>query len=369
MKSYLRMSFILFITLVAVVTHHADAKSRELGTAIKITEHNLGTACIENITCPDDKWGLDLIIDLYQPSHVSRRRRRPGYLRHNRHRQDLPFLILACGGNADKGQYSGYAASLARLGYTVAVMNKLLFMTPPPPATADDKIMLNAVTSVDFNRVIEYAQTNVTLGINATSVVLLGHSYGGAMALSTARGFCYSFFCGDGPPTMTTTQLDYPVALSSAVVGGFVHGASIYQVGFPGEPIDRDLTNVNSVTETAVPFFFLWGEYEMAVNNERDGQYIYRTTWENQQQPKAYAIGEDLDHDSIANERFSQRNIMNSTLPRSVQIHRVVATTDAWVEYLMNGEQNLMSSVFCFQLGIPLVRNDQHWIECKLDHI
>lgn len=367
MKSLLRIPFILF-SLVFVLTHRAYAKSRERGIVVRITEHNLGKACIENITCADDKWGLDLTIDLYQPSKLLRRR--PWYLRSQNHKHDqhpnLPFLILACGGNADKGQYSRYAAFLARLGYTIAVMNKALFMTPTPPAPSQDEVMLNAVTAVDFNRVIEYAQTNVALGINATSVVLLGHSYGGAMALSAARGFCYSFFCGDGPPTMTSTQPNYPVELSSAVIGGFVYGASIYQVGFPGEPIDRELTNVNQVTETAIPFFLLWGEYETSVNEQRDGQFIYRTTWENQHETKAYAIGDELDHDSIANERFSSRSIMNSTLPRSTQIHRVVAVTDSWVAFLINGEY-LESSKFCLQLGIPLLRNDQHRIECELD--
>ena len=106
----------------------------------------------------------------------------------------------------------------------------------------------------------------------------------------------------------------------------------------------------------------------MSVNNERDGQYMYRTTWENQHATKAYAIGENLDHDSMANEHFSHRNVRNSTLSRSSQIHRVVQATDAWIEYLMNGHKNLKSSIFCLQLGIPLVRDDQDRIECELDH-
>jgi hypothetical protein len=291
--------------------------------------------------------------------------RRQDHDGHFRNSHNEPFLILACGGDADKSQYSRYAGSLARLGYNVAVMNKVLFMTPPPPAPSQDKIMRNVVTAIDFHRVIEYAQTNVALGINATSVVLLGHSYGGAMALSTARGFCYSFFCGDGLPNMTSTQPNYPVELSSAVIGGFVYGLSIYQFGFPGNPMDRELTNLNQDTQTALPFFFMWGEYDVIVNNQRDEQYIYRTTWENQNETKAYAIGENLDHDSIANEPFSGRNVMNSTLPRLIQIRRIAVVTDSWVQYLMNGE-HLESSAFCLQLGIPLLRNDQHRMECDL---
>jgi hypothetical protein len=173
---------------------------------------------------------------------------------------EIPLLIAACGGNADKSQYSKYATALARRGYSIAVMNKVLMMAPPPPAPPQALMRLNAITPVDFNRVIHFVQsTSEALGTNASSVVLVGQSYGGAIALSAAHGFCSSFFCGMGPPSTNISDPTFPVELSSSVIGASVYGASIYKVGFLGEPRDDRLTNVNERTGETIPFFFFWG--------------------------------------------------------------------------------------------------------------
>lgn len=392
MTTHHKVNAILFFYLFLSLAHFMEARERErVLPGIKMTEHNLGKTCIEEDPCPEDKWGSDLSIDLYQPSKQTRKRHWYMFGHHAlRGRQlivaaagsgdgidgdgkqtPLPFLILACGGNADKRQYSRYATGLALRGYTVAVMNKIIFMPQPTEtaASTEDTIKVNAATPVDFNRVIEFVQSNkALLGIDAESVVLLGHSFGGAMALAAARGFCYSFFCGDNDPVSTTmTESNFPVELSPTVMGAFVYGVSIYQAGFPGEPLDLELTNVNQQTMESIPFFFFWGEHERLVGEIRDGEYMYRTTWENQEEIKAYVIGKEMDHDSIANEGFSNRNIVNSTLPRRIQVGRTVSATDAWIQYLMEEEEDIKSSLFCFRLGVPFIRNENNELQCKLE--
>jgi len=364
-----RLLLVVFSRIVVSDCAHSWLSSRpEWIHDVKVTEYNLGKTCESDVPCPEDKWGLDLYIDLYQPSAEQRRgsNLRGRQLSDRGGDDDLPFLLFTCGGPADKSQYSRYATAMAHRGYNIAVMNKALLMMSPGTASTQEEMRLNAVTPVDINRVIQYVQSNEALGIDTNSVVLVGHSFGGATVLAAARGFCYSFFCGTGPPNMTATDQNFSVDLSSSVIGALTYGVSIYQVGFPGEPKDTELTNVNKITGATMPLFLFWGEHDKAVNSQRDGEYIYRTTWENQEETKAYAIGEGMDHDSIANQPFSGRNVVNSTLPRRTQIYRTVTVTDAWVKYLIRNE-DIKSRLFCFKLGIPLMEDAENRNECKLD--
>lgn len=89
------------------------------------------------------------------------------------------------------------------------------------------------------------------------------------------------------------------------MIGAFAFGASIYEIGFPGEPRDDRLTNVNAQINWTFPFFLFWRVHERAVDEKRDGGHIFENTWENQEELKAYAVGLGLDHDSLANMKGS----------------------------------------------------------------
>lgn len=102
----------------------------------------------------------------------------------------LPTAILLPGANVDKSNYSTYAETVASYGFTVVVPNNLRTIDLPSPAP---DITGNLAELSQINEVFDYLRTPespVDDAIDPDTLVLLGHSFGGAAGLYALQGSC-----------------------------------------------------------------------------------------------------------------------------------------------------------------------------------
>lgn len=99
------------------------------------------------------------------------------------------LVVFVCGGGVPKSAYSTFAAGLsAKNGYAVAVIEHLVQFGPFSPP-------LNFGTPVDIENTIAYAETN--LDVDMSSIILMGHSFGGGMVMSALSNECIFPLCKD----------------------------------------------------------------------------------------------------------------------------------------------------------------------------
>lgn len=116
--------------------------------------------------------------DIYYPATTTRR---------------LPVALLLQGANIDKSAYEGYARTVAAFGFVVVVPNhtRTLYGVPGLWASSDEG--LAAVTWAAAENAA--AGSPLAGRIDAGTLVLLGHSFGGAAGLGTVQGQCAPPFC------------------------------------------------------------------------------------------------------------------------------------------------------------------------------
>ncbi|MBB5873361.1 putative dienelactone hydrolase [Allocatelliglobosispora scoriae] len=104
-----------------------------------------------------------------------------------------PVVLLLQGANVDKANYARYAAKVAGYGFVVVVPNHFQVLFGQPGLYA---------TGAQAGWTVTWAQTeNVRAGspllgaIDPGTLLLLGHSFGGAAGLTLASGLCTPPFC------------------------------------------------------------------------------------------------------------------------------------------------------------------------------
>ena len=111
---------------------------------------------------------------------------------------NLPVAIFLPGANVDKSNYSIYAETFASYGFAVVVPNNLRTIDLPPPAP-DVTGYLAELSQI--NEVFDYirsAESPIDEAINPDTLVLSGHSFGGAVGLSAIQGSCNLANCPFG---------------------------------------------------------------------------------------------------------------------------------------------------------------------------
>lgn len=106
----------------------------------------------------------------------------------------FPVGVLLQGALVDKAFYSAYARRIAENGYVVVVPNRERIFGPAPPALLTD---VHAVTDALEAMIVEDASPAspfYRITDPATSFVI-GHSFGGAVAIDAAAGVCMPPFC------------------------------------------------------------------------------------------------------------------------------------------------------------------------------
>jgi fermentation-respiration switch protein FrsA (DUF1100 family) len=105
----------------------------------------------------------------------------------------LPVALLLQGANVDKSHYSTYASTLASYGFVVAVPNhtrSLFGVSGLYPEGAQAGWAVDWAEAEDDNPASPLYQR-----INENKLVLAGHSFGAATALSVSAGLCVIPFC------------------------------------------------------------------------------------------------------------------------------------------------------------------------------
>lgn len=111
----------------------------------------------------------------------------------------LPVALFLQGANVDKSNYSTFASVVASYGFAVVVPNNLRTIAAPPPAPSVTGFFpeLPQVNEV-FDYVRDPEVSPIVDAIDPNKLVLLGHSFGGAVGLSALQGFCPFPFCPFG---------------------------------------------------------------------------------------------------------------------------------------------------------------------------
>ncbi len=105
----------------------------------------------------------------------------------------LPFALLLQGANVDKSFYSGFARTVASYGFIVVIPNH-----------RSTSIIMNGLYAEEseVNEVLSFMiaensreDSPLNQRIDTDTMVLLGHSYGGAASLYAIQGSCQLPFC------------------------------------------------------------------------------------------------------------------------------------------------------------------------------
>ncbi|MEV6968236.1 hypothetical protein AB0M47_24310 [Hamadaea sp. NPDC051192] len=114
-----------------------------------------------------------------------------------------PVVLLLQGANVDKGDYASFAAKVASYGFVVVVPNhfQVLFGQPGLYVTGEQAAWTVAWAAAEKTR----AGSPLAGAIDSSTLLLLGHSFGGAAGLTLASGLCTPPFCA--APTPAPAQL------------------------------------------------------------------------------------------------------------------------------------------------------------------
>jgi predicted dienelactone hydrolase len=138
--------------------------------------------------------------------------------------RDLPVVLFLQGAAVDRGFYSEYAKAVARRGFAVVVPDHVRTVFGPPShysETAQINAAVAWAAAEDTN-----TSSPVVSRLDEATLLLAGHSFGGAAALYGASGLCQVPFCF-GPPA-------YP--LPTQVKAAALVGTNSILPGPPGTP-------------------------------------------------------------------------------------------------------------------------------------
>ncbi|MDJ0569716.1 MAG: hypothetical protein QNJ53_11790 [Pleurocapsa sp. MO_192.B19] len=195
----------------------------------------------------------------------------------------LPVALFLQGANVDKSNYSTFASVVASYGFAVVVPNNLRTIEAPAPAPAVTGFFPELP---QVNEVFDYIQDSevspIADAIDPDKLVLLGHSFGGAVGISALQGFCPFPNCPFG-------EFDRPDELV---------GAAFFGTDFQPSPAEGGLDSIAPIENADIPTALILGS-----NDGISAPAETEATFEQiQDPPKALISVEGTNHFGITNE-------------------------------------------------------------------
>ena len=196
--------------------------------AITAIQSNPATAAIAQLTQPYDLFGSYSAInpingdptDIYFPLIESSVGDRVPV-------DDLPIALLLQGALVDKEFYSDYASQVARYGFAVAVPNHTQTIPGFGEVLAPETSQVQNILA-QFEAETNSASSPLSGKVDTQKLGLLGHSFGGAVGLSSIGEICLPGFCPEA--------FERPEALK----GGAFFGANLRDQQDVFFPIDNE---------------------------------------------------------------------------------------------------------------------------------
>lgn len=138
--------------------------------------------------------------------------------------EKLPIALLFQGALVDQSDYETFASTVARYGFAVVVPNHFRTLpgpTGPVPGLFPEQQQVNDVLSFMTTQ-NSTASSPLAGQLDISNLVLLGHSFGGAVGLASLQNECV--------PNLCTGTYQKPAALK----GGAFYGTSFFDPRFGG---------------------------------------------------------------------------------------------------------------------------------------
>ncbi|MEJ1930595.1 chlorophyllase [Nostoc sp. NIES-2111] len=213
----------------------------------------------------------------------------------------LPIALLLQGALVDKSDYSKFANAVARYGFVVVVPNHSRTANSPTRKVTG---LLSEQQQV--NDVLTYMRSEnsrstspIANQLNLKTLVLLGHSFGGAVGIAAIQGKCFAIFC--------TKDFSRPDELK----GGVFYGANFL--------MGQNSRDIPVIENDAIPIALIQGNLD-GVAKPSSAQITYEKI---QDQPKALITVAGANHYGITNEDNSKRESNRPTLEQEVAIETI----------------------------------------------
>ena len=212
--------------------------------------------------------------------------------------ETFPIAILLQGALVDKADYSNFAGIVARYGFGVVVPNHVRTLTNPVTGESftnffPEQQQVNQV--LDHMVTVNADSNSPAAGLfDPDKLVLLGHSFGGAVGLSAIQGVCTPFLCED--------SFDRPTALR----GGVFYGASLGSET-PGQMIP-------SIFNHQLPIGLVAGDLDGVIELSN----VLATYQQIQDPPKALVAVLGANHYGVTNQDNLLRDPIRPTLDQAI---------------------------------------------------
>lgn len=213
----------------------------------------------------------------------------------------LPIALFLQGALVDKSDYSNFASHVARYGFVVVVPNHVRTAISPMGSVTGFIAEQKQVDDVLTYMVAEDSNPSSPVAgrLDSNTLVLLGHSFGGAVGLAAIQDACFPVFC--------TEQSERPDELK----GGVFYGTN-FLIGQGSGAIAR-------IDNDGIPIALVQGSRDsVATPAEAEATYA-----QIQDPPKALITVLGANHYGITNEDNPIREPVGPTLEQDVAIETI----------------------------------------------
>lgn len=237
--------------------------------------------------------------------------------------QPLPIALFLQGALVDKSDYSIFANTVARYGFVVVVPNHIRTVTSPMGALTGllaEQQQVNDVLSYIKNEKSTLSSP-IASSLDPSTLVLLGHSFGGAVGMAAIQGNCVPILC--------TGTFNRPQELK----GGAFYGTNFLIGRGNGELlIDND----------DIPIALVQGNRD-GVARTSNAELTYDAI---QDPPKAFISIPGANHYGITNEDNFIRDPIRPTLEQDVAIETIARWSALFLRGTVLNDKGAFDYVF-----------------------